>query len=36
MSPRAPTFYAWVSVLTSIVTIVLKFAAYFMTGEFVL
>jgi len=33
MSPRAPTFYAWVSVVTSIVTIVLKFAAYFMTGS---
>jgi cation diffusion facilitator family transporter len=33
MSARAPTFYAWLSVATSIVTIVLKFAAYAMTGS---
>jgi cation diffusion facilitator family transporter len=30
---RSPTFYAWLSVATSIVTIVLKFAAYFLTGS---
>jgi cation diffusion facilitator family transporter len=30
---RAPTFYAWVSLATSIVTIILKFAAYFLTGS---
>ena len=30
---RAPTFYAWLSVVTSIVTIVLKFAAYALTGS---
>ena len=30
---RAPTFYAWLSVATSIVTITLKFAAYFLTGS---
>ncbi|HET9651016.1 MAG TPA: cation diffusion facilitator family transporter [Usitatibacter sp.] len=28
---RPPTFYAWLSVVTSLVTIVLKFAAYFLT-----
>ncbi len=33
MSVRAPTFYAWLSVATSIVTITLKFAAYFLTGS---
>ena len=33
MSVRAPTFYAWLSVATSIVTITLKFAAYMMTGS---
>jgi len=33
VSERAPTFYAWLSVATSIVTIVLKFAAYFLTGS---
>ena len=32
-TPRAPTFYAWLSVLTSIITITLKFAAYFLTGS---
>jgi len=31
--PRAPTFYAWLSVATSIVTITLKFAAYALTGS---
>jgi cation diffusion facilitator family transporter len=30
---RPPTFYAWLSVATSIVTIVLKFAAYYLTGS---
>ncbi|HET9576842.1 MAG TPA: cation diffusion facilitator family transporter [Usitatibacter sp.] len=30
---RPPTFYAWLSVATSIVTIVLKFAAYALTGS---
>jgi cation diffusion facilitator family transporter len=30
---RPPTFYAWVSVATSIVVIALKFAAYFLTGS---
>src|SRR3954463_9875698 len=30
---RSPTFYAWLSVATSIVTIVLKFAAYKLTGS---
>jgi cation diffusion facilitator family transporter len=30
---RSPTFYAWLSVATSIVTIVLKFAAYYFTGS---
>jgi len=33
MTGRSPTFYAWLSVGTSIVTIVLKFGAYFMTGS---
>src|SRR5262249_3533540 len=33
MSERPPTFYAWLSVATSIVTIVLKFPAYFLTGS---
>jgi len=33
MSARPPTFYAWVSVATSVVVIVLKFAAYFLTGS---
>ena len=30
---RPPTFYAWLSVATSIVTITLKFAAYALTGS---
>jgi cation diffusion facilitator family transporter len=30
---RSPTFYAWISLATSLVTISLKFAAYFMTGS---
>jgi cation diffusion facilitator family transporter len=33
VTPRGPTFYAWLSVATSIVTITLKFAAYFLTGS---
>ena len=33
MSERSPTFYAWLSVATSIVTIALKFGAYAMTGS---
>lgn len=33
MTPRPPTFYAWLSVATSVVVIVLKFAAYFLTGS---
>jgi len=33
VSARPPTFYAWVSVATSVVVIVLKFAAYFLTGS---
>jgi cation diffusion facilitator family transporter len=33
MSARAPTFYAWVSLGTSIITIVLKFLAYWLTGS---
>lgn len=33
MSERKPTFYAWLSVATSIVVIALKFAAYFLTGS---
>jgi cation diffusion facilitator family transporter len=31
VTTRSPTFYAWVSLATSIVTIVLKFAAYYLT-----
>jgi cation diffusion facilitator family transporter len=30
---RSPTFYAWLSVFTSIVTIALKFGAYALTGS---
>jgi len=33
MSTRPPTFYAWLSVATSIVTIALKFSAYALTGS---
>jgi cation diffusion facilitator family transporter len=33
MNERAPTFYAWLSVATSIVTIALKIAAYALTGS---
>ena len=33
MSERPPVFYAWLSLATSIVTIVLKFAAYYFTGS---
>ena len=33
MSGRLPTFYAWLSVATSIVTILLKFSAYLLTGS---
>jgi len=33
MTARAPVFYAWLSLATSIVTITLKFAAYFLTGS---
>ena len=33
MSTRPPTFYAWISVATSVVVIALKFAAYFLTGS---
>jgi len=33
VSARQPTFYAWLSVATSVVTIALKFAAYFLTGS---
>jgi len=33
VSARGPTFYAWLSLGTSIVTIVLKFLAYFLTGS---
>jgi cation diffusion facilitator family transporter len=33
LSERAPTFYAWLSLATAIVTIALKFAAYFLTGS---
>ena len=33
MTERPPTFYAWLSVATSIVTITLKFAAYYLTGS---
>ncbi len=31
--PRKPTFYAWLSVVTSLVTIALKFSAYALTGS---
>lgn len=30
---RPPTFYAWLSVATSVVTIALKFLAYYLTGS---
>jgi cation diffusion facilitator family transporter len=30
---RSPTFYAWLSVATSVATITLKFAAYLLTGS---
>jgi cation diffusion facilitator family transporter len=30
---RPPTFYAWLSLATSVVVITLKFAAYFLTGS---
>lgn len=30
---RSPTFYAWLSLATSIVTIALKFGAYYLTGS---
>jgi cation diffusion facilitator family transporter len=33
MSARRPTFYAWLSLGTSIVTIILKFLAYYLTGS---
>jgi cation diffusion facilitator family transporter len=33
MSMRAPIFYAWLSLATSILTITLKFAAYALTGS---
>jgi cation diffusion facilitator family transporter len=33
VTTRAPTFYAWISVATSVVVIALKFAAYFLTGS---
>jgi len=33
VTARPPTFYAWVSVATSVVVIALKFAAYFLTGS---
>ena len=33
MSARAPTYYAWLSLATSIVTITLKFAAFLLTGS---
>ena len=33
MTVRAPTFYAWLSLVTSIVTIALKFGAYWLTGS---
>ena len=33
MSGRSPSFYAWLSLATSIVTIALKFAAYALTGS---
>ena len=33
MSERSPTFYAWLSLATSILTIGLKFWAYYLTGS---
>lgn len=30
---RSPTYYAWLSLATSIITIILKFSAYFLTGS---
>ncbi len=33
MKARSPIYYAWLSLFTSIVTIVLKFAAYYLTGS---
>ena len=33
MTERPPTFYAWLSVATSLVTITLKFSAYVLTGS---
>ena len=33
MSLKPPIFYAWLSLATSIVTIILKFAAYYLTGS---
>jgi divalent metal cation (Fe/Co/Zn/Cd) transporter len=33
VTARSPSFYAWVSLATSIVTIILKFAAYYLTGS---
>ena len=33
MNLRSPTFYAWLSVATSVVTIALKFSAYYLTGS---
>jgi len=33
VTERPPTFYAWLSLATSIVTITLKFAAYYLTGS---
>jgi len=32
-APRAPIFYAWLSLATSIVTIALKFGAWWLTGS---
>jgi cation diffusion facilitator family transporter len=33
VSERAPIYYAWLSLATSVATIVLKFAAYWLTGS---
>ena len=33
MKPRSPVFYAVMSIITSLFTIVVKFAAYFLTGS---
>ncbi|HSJ96514.1 MAG TPA: cation diffusion facilitator family transporter, partial [Myxococcota bacterium] len=33
MRLRPPTFYAWLSVATSLVTLTLKFSAYYLTGS---